>query len=596
MSDAGAEHRDTKASPGLHARFGAYFSMEIALEASIPTYSGGLGILAGDFLRSAADAGYPMMGITLLHRKGYFEQHLDAAGNQTESPSIWKPEAVLKEKEPRVIVRIEGRDVQVRAWEFTVHGFNGHTVPVYLLDTALPENTPFDQTITDHLYGGDERYRLCQEAILGIGGVEMLRALGHPLILTYHMNEGHSSLLTLAILKEHLKGRPVAEATEDEIAFLRKKCVFTTHTPVPAGHDRFPKELVLRVLGEDCVEELEKLSFFTGDVLNMTYVGLRGSHYVNGVAMEHGVISRSMFPEYPIHAITNGVHATTWTSPPFQELYDQHIPEWRYDNLYIRYAIGIPLEDIRKAHEKAERALIDAVKQKTGVALDPSVFIIGFARRAATYKRADLLLADIERLKWIAQHIGPIQVIYGGKAHPNDQPAKEMIRQVFAKIAALEDTIRIVYIENYEMRWGQLLTSGVDLWLNTPHRPYEASGTSGMKAALNGVPSFSVPDGWWIEGHVEDATGWDIGHEEIPDVETEEIGSLYDKLEHRILPMFYGQKNSYLEVMRSTIALNGSFFNTQRMLSQYAMNAYSARKQESAAVDGLLKGSARAQP
>ena len=594
MTDAPSENRNTKTNQEPHVRFAAYFSMEIALDAAIPTYSGGLGILAGDFLRSAADAGFPTVGITLLHRKGYFEQHLDPAGNQTESPSIWKPEAVLKELEPRVIVRIEGRDVRIRAWEYTIQGFGGCTVPVYLLDAALPENTAFDQTLTDHLYGGDERYRLCQEVILGIGGVEMLRELGHRHIRTYHMNEGHSSLLTLAILKEHLQGRPVADVTEEDLAFVRKKCVFTTHTPVPAGHDRFPRELVERVMGQGCVAELEKLKCFTGDVLNMTYVGLRGSHYVNGVAMEHGEVSRSMFPDYPIHAITNGVHATTWTSPAFQELYDRHIPEWRYDNLYIRYAISIPLEDIREAHEKAERTLIDAVKQKTGAELDPAVFTIGFARRAATYKRADLLFADLERLKWIARHVGPFQILYGGKAHPNDQPAKEMIRQVFAKIAALKDAVQIVYIENYEMRWGQLLTSGVDLWLNTPQRPYEASGTSGMKAALNGVPSFSVPDGWWIEGHIEGVTGWDIGHEEIPDVATEEIGSLYDKLEHRILPMFYGRKNSYLEVMRSTIALNGSFFNTQRMLSQYALNAYSAGRQESPAVDDLLKGSARA--
>lgn len=592
MSGTPAGNLETKVNPEPHARFGAYFSMEIALDAAMPTYSGGLGILAGDFLRSAADACFPTTGITLLHRKGYFEQHLDAFGNQTESPSIWRPEAFLKEMQARVVVRIEGRDVHVRAWEYTITGFGGHTIPVYLLDTALPENGAFDQALTDYLYGGDQHYRLCQEVVLGIGGVEMLRELGYHHIRTYHMNEGHSSLLTLAVLRQALNGRPAAEATEDDLAAVRKRCVFTTHTPVPAGHDRFPKDLVRQVMGDICVTELERMGCFGGDVLNMTYVGLRGSHYVNGVAMEHGEVSRSMFPDYPIHAITNGVHAATWTSPPFQALYDRHIPEWRYDNLYIRYAIGIPLDEIREAHEKAERALIEAVRQKTGVVLDPSVFIIGFARRAATYKRADLLFTDVERLKWIAQHVGPLQVIYGGKAHPNDQAGKEMIRQVFARIAALKDAIRIVYIENYEMHWGQLLTSGVDLWLNTPQRPYEASGTSGMKAALNGVPSLSVPDGWWVEGCLEGATGWDIGHEEIPDVPTEEVASLYDKLEHLILPTFYGRKNSYLEVMRTTIALNGSFFNTQRMLAQYALNAYSTDHHDSPEVDGLLKGSA----
>jgi starch phosphorylase len=567
-------------TPNTHVRFAAYFSMEIALEAAIPNYSGGLGILAGDTLRSADDAGLPAVGITLLHRKGYFEQHLDSVGNQTESPSIWKPETILKEREPRVSVRIEGRDVRVRAWEYSIRGVGNYVIPVYLLDTALPENGPFDQTLTDQLYGGDDHYRLCQEVILGIGGVDMLYELGYHHILTHHMNEGHSALLTLAVLTRHLQGRPVADATEEDLAFVRKKCVFTTHTPVPAGRDQFPKDVVRSVLGEDRVIELEKLKCFTGDVLNMTYVGLRGSHYVNGVAMQHGEISRSMFPDYPIHAITNGVHAATWTSPTFQGLYDRHIPEWRRDNLYLRYAIGIPLEQIREAHAQAKRTLIDAIKGKTGVALDPSVLTIGFARRAATYKRADLLFSDVERLKWIAQRVGPFQVVYAGKAHPNDGPAKEMIRRVFAMMATLKDFIRIVYVENYEMRWAQLLTSGADLWLNTPHRPFEASGTSGMKAALNGVPSFSVPDGWWIEGHVEDATGWDIGHEEIPDVAAEEIASLYDKLEHRILPMFYGRRGSYLEVMRLSIALNGSFFNTQRMLNQYVMNAYFLGRQD----------------
>lgn len=552
--------------------------MEIALDPAMPTYAGGLGILAGDTLRSAADLNVPLVGITLLHRKGYFEQHLDSTGNQTESSSIWNPESVLQEMEPHASVRIEGRNVRVRAWQYSIVGIGGHTVPVYLLDTALPENSPFDQTLTDHLYGGDDHYRLCQEVVLGMGGVEMLYELGYHHILTYHMNEGHSALLTLAILHRHMQGRPVADATPEDFAFLRKRCVFTTHTPVPAGHDQFPKEVVRSVMGEDRLAELEKLDCFHENLLNMTYLGLHGSHYVNGVAMQHGEISRGMFPGYPVHAITNGVHAVTWTSSPFQQLYDKHIPEWRPDNLYLRYGIGIPLEEIRDAHDQAKRTLLEAVKAKTGVTLDPSVLTIGFARRAATYKRADFLFSDRERLKWIAQHAGSLQVIFGGKAHPNDEPAKQMIRHVFQMIETLKDAIRIVYVENYEMRWAQLLTSGSDLWLNTPHRPYEASGTSGMKAALNGVPSFSVPDGWWIEGHVEGATGWDIGHEEIPDVAAEEAGSLYDKLENVILPTFYGRRSVYLEIMRHCIALNGSFFNTQRMLAQYVANAYFSDK------------------
>jgi glycogen phosphorylase len=562
-----------------HPLRAAYFSMEIALKVDVPTYAGGLGILAGDTLKSAADAGLPVAGITLLHRKGYFDQHLDEHGNQSETPCVWKPEAVLEATEASASIVIEGRKVVVRAWRYSVQGLAGYVVPVYLLDTALPENSPFDQTLTDQLYGGDDHYRLCQEAVLGIGGIEILNALGYKHVVTYHMNEGHASLLTLALLEAHLAGRPSKDVTAEDFDFLRRKCVFTTHTPVPAGHDQFPKDLVRRVLGDDRVGLLEKLGCFTENSLNMTFLGLRGSHYVNGVAMQHGELSRSMFPNYPIRAITNGVHAATWAAPPFQGLYDRHFPEWRRDNLYLRYAIGIPLEEIREAHARCKRTLFEEINRATGVRLEEGVMTLGFARRAATYKRADFLFSSLDRLKSIAHHVGPFQVIYAGKAHPHDGGGKAIIRHVFDMIAALKDVIRIVYVSNYEMHWAQLITSGVDLWLNTPQRPQEASGTSGMKAALNGVPSLSVPDGWWLEGHVEGATGWDIGRDEIPDSPAAEIASLYDKLENVIVPMFYGRNDSYAEVMRLSIALNGSFFNTQRMVAQYVMNAYSVGKQ-----------------
>jgi len=557
-----------------HPLGAAYFSMEIALEAGLPTFAGGLGILAGDTLRSAADMGLPMAGVTLLHRKGYFEQHLDARGNQSETPSIWTPEKALQPLEAHASLVLEGQKISIRAWQYTIRGCSGHCVPVYLLDTALTENSPFIQTLTDQLYGGDDHYRLCQEAVLGIGGIAMLRQLGHHHLMTYHMNEGHPALLALALLEEQVAGRSPSEASAQDLAFVRKKCVFTTHTPVPAGHDQFSNGIVRRVLGDDRTIILEKAGCLGGKVLNMTDLGLRCSHYINGVAMQHGEVSRGMFPEYSIRAITNGVHAGTWASPPFQKLYDRHIPEWRRDNLYFRYAIGIPLKEIQDAHAQAKSALIGEVARATGVQLDANVLTVGFARRATAYKRADLLFSDLDRLRSIARNVGPLQIIYGGKAHPQDEAGKEQIRHVFAAMAALKDTIRSVYVENYDMRWASLLTSGSDLWLNTPERPHEASGTSGMKAALNGVPSFSVPDGWWLEGHVEGATGWDIGREEIPETSADEIASLYHKLEKIIVPMFYGRPAAYAEVMRLAIALNGSFFNTQRMLSQYISNAY----------------------
>lgn len=553
----------------------AYFSMEIAIESSIPTYSGGLGVLAGDTLRSAADLGVPIAAVTLVHRKGYFRQRLDEKGNQIEEDANWRPEDVLQPLDTIISVPIEGRAVQVRAWRFSIEGVTGHVVPVYLLDTDLPGNGPQDRGLTDHLYGGDAHYRICQEVVLGIGGVRMLQALGYSDLQSYHMNEGHSAFLSLALLEQRLGKPDLRSATEADIEAVRERCVFTTHTPVPAGHDQFPRSLMRQVLGDERAEVLEVTHCCPENTLNMTYLALRFSRYINGVAMHHGEISHDMYPNYPVRAITNGVHAVTWASPPFCALYDRHIPEWRHDNQYLRYAVGIPLEEIAGAHRQAKWALLEEVRKATGVQLDARIMTLGFARRAAAYKRADLLFSNLDRLKWIATRAGPLQMIFAGKAHPRDEAGKGLIRRVFEAAQTLRGTIEITYVPDYDMRWGQLITSGVDVWLNTPHRPYEAPGTSGMKAALNGVPSLSVPDGWWYEGHFEGVTGWDIGHEELLDDAAAEAASLYDKLELVVLPMFYARPNSFAEVMRSTIALNGSFFNAQRMVSQYALNAYS---------------------
>jgi starch phosphorylase len=551
----------------------AYFSMEVGLDPSIPTYSGGLGILAGDTLRSAADLGVPMVGITLLHRQGYFRQRLDSGGNQTETPDIWKPEEILEPVAPEVAIAIEDREVRVRAWRYEIQGLSGHRVPVYFLDTALPENSPWDRTLTDHLYGGDGHYRLCQEAVLGLGGMAVLSALGFKEKVIYHMNEGHSALLTLALLEA--QDEAGSSPPETDVEAVRRQCVFTTHTPVPAGHDQFSWDLVRQVLGQKRASLLESSQCCVNGNLNMTYLALRFARYINGVAMRHGEISVGMFPGYPIDAITNGVHAVTWTAPPLAGLYDRRIPEWRQDNFYLRYAIGIPLHEITGAHAQAKLILLDEVEKQRGVRLSEQVLTIGFARRATAYKRPDMLFADLERLKGLAQRVGPMQVIYGGKAHPRDEGGKGMIRRVFQAAAALGEAVRVVYLENYDMALGKLLCAGVDLWLNTPLRPHEASGTSGMKAALNGVPSLSVLDGWWIEGHVENVTGWSIGDDFQGNGDySQEISSLYDKLERLILPLYYGKPEAYAKIRRAAIALNGSFFNTQRMVSQYMTNAY----------------------
>jgi starch phosphorylase len=549
--------------------------MEVGLEPGIPTYSGGLGVLAGDTLRAAADFGIPMVGVTLLYRKGYFRQHLDEAGNQTESPVEWSPEHRLEPVTQRAIVHIEGRPVRIRAWRYTIQGVEGHEVPVFFLDTSCEDNRESDKEITDYLYGGDQYLRLRQEAVLGLGGIAMLRTLGYTKLQAYHMNEGHSALLTCALLDEIIGSRDLSTVTQSDIEAVRRECVFTTHTPVPAGHDQFDRDLVVRIAGEDYVGAMQKAGCFLNGTLNMTHMGLVFSRYINGVSMRHEEISRGLFPTYPINSVTNGVHAVTWASGPFQDLYDRYVPEWRRDNLYLRYAISIPLEKIQEAHAKAKRALLTRVERKTRMKLDPDVMTIGFARRATGYKRADLLFSDVNRIKKIAKQAGPFQIVYAGKAHPNDESGKDLIRRVFKAAAALRDEVRVVYLEDYGIALAKYIISGVDLWLNTPLKPHEASGTSGMKAAVNGVPSMSVLDGWWIEGHVEGVTGWSIGSTEKSNSAPAEVAeSLYHKLEHVLLPLYYNHPEDFAAIMRSAVALNGSYYNAGRMVLQYLVNAY----------------------
>ncbi|MBD3291284.1 MAG: alpha-glucan family phosphorylase, partial [Armatimonadia bacterium] len=494
--------------PGEREEAIAYFSMEIGLQADIPTYSGGLGVLAGDTARAAADLNIPMIVVTLLYRNGYFTQHLDADGRQTESPVNWRPEEVLRPVSRRVTVEIEGREVHVRAWRHTVEGvYDGH-VNVLFLDTDLEENDPWDRALTDDLYGGDRRYRLAQETLLGLGGVEMLHALGLDGGLIYHMNEGHSALLTQALLEREAAQNAPVEVDDDLVERVRNKCVFTTHTPVPAGHDKFAWDLVTRVLGPRRTRTLENVGCKHDGMLNMTYLALRFSRYVNGVALRHGEISADMFPDYPVDSITNGADVDMWTAGPFRQLFSEHIPEWKHDNQYLRYALMLSLEDIRDAHQEAKQELIDEVQRRNGVKLDPTAFTCGFARRATEYKRADLLFDDLERLKRISRKVGPLQILYAGKAHPRDEGGKRMIRRVFDAARELEGHVKVVYLEDYDIELARYLISGVDLWLNTPLKPHEASGTSGMKCAFNGIPSLSVLDGWWLEGHIEGITGW----------------------------------------------------------------------------------------
>lgn len=551
----------------------AYFTMEIALDPRMPTYSGGLGVLAGDAVRSAADLGVPMVAVTLLHRSGYFIQHLDEFGNQSESQHRWLPEEFLDELPVRAHVEIQGRSVAIRAWEQQVKGIRGQRVPVLFLDTDLPENSPQDRQLTGELYGGDSRYRLSQEVILGVGGIRMLQALGFADVARYHMNEGHAALLAAELLQQEMVARVQRGVTEASIAEVRRKCAFTTHTPVPAGHDVFELDLARDVVGRH--DALEVSGLFTHEgKLNMTYAALNLSHYVNGVAKRHGEVSRKMFGTHPVDSITNGVHLGTWAAQPFHDLFDRHVAGWRSDNASLRFAVHIPAAEVREAHLRCKRRLFDHIRSETGVQMDTEVFTLGFARRATAYKRPDLLLCDMDRLRRIAKQSGRLQVVYAGKAHPHDERGKELIRAVFKSMGALRDTVPMVYLSNYDLEVGGLMTAGSDLWLNTPEPPMEASGTSGMKAAVNGVPSLSVLDGWWVEGCIEGVTGWSIGSADSDHSRESDANALYEKLERAILPMYYREPVSYTAVMQHAIALNASFFNTERMMGQYVTKAY----------------------
>lgn len=550
----------------------AYFSMEIGIIPEMHTYSGGLGILAGDTLKSAADLRIPMVGVTLIHRMGYFKQELDFFGRQIEHPDPWDIEKYLKRLDVKISVQIEGRPVYITAWLYVIESTTGGKVPVILLDTDLPENNPDDRTLTHFLYGGDLKYRLKQEIVLGIGGVRILEELGFE-IKKYHMNEGHSSFLTFELLNKFKK--PIEEVWSEELVWdiekVRNLCVFTTHTPVEAGHDRFPYELVQQILGEPV--PLWLIKKLAGDgMLNMTLLGFNLSEYINGVSKKHEEVSEKMFPGYEIHAITNGVHPYTWVCEPFKKLYNKYLPGWANEpEIFVR-AWRIPSEEIWDTHMEAKKHLIDYVNRVTAANLNYDTFTIGFARRATAYKRADLLISDPERLAYIGE--GRIQIIYAGKAHPRDEGGKKIIQKIFEVKEKLKDRVKIVYLPNYDMEMAKKIVSGVDIWLNNPLKPYEASGTSGMKAAHNGVPNFSVLDGWWIEGWIEGYTGWAIGGMEETSDPKQDAEDLYHKLANEILPLFYDNHRVWTKIMKNAIAMNAYYFNTHRMIRFYVTEAY----------------------
>jgi glycogen phosphorylase len=551
----------------------AYFSMEIAIRPEMHTYSGGLGILAGDTARTCADLELRVVFVTLVNRAGYFRQKIDADGRQIEEPDWWDPAKFCTPLDAMVAVEIEGRPVWIRAWLY-IHTYpHGHQIPIILLDTDLDHNENDDRTLTHFLYGGGEGYRLKQEIVLGIGGARLLRALGLD-IRTYHLNEGHAALLTLELLNRHripeeLQGPGIRPY---DIATVHEQCVFTTHTPVEAGYDKFSYDLFQRFLPDFVnLDELKRLA--GPDKLNMTRLAFNLSGYINGVARRHVETTEHIFPGYRIHTITNGVHVGTWAHESFAKLYEEKLPHWRHEPEILVRALQFDENEIWKCHQAAKADLIGRVKEMTGLSLDPSALILGFARRMTGYKRPLLLFSDLDRLTALAAR-HPFQIVMAGKAHPKDDEGKRAIERVHQIARELGGKLKCVFLPGYDMELAKPLIAGSDVWLDTPLPPMEASGTSGMKAALNGVLNLSTLDGWWVEACIDNVNGWAIGSGAPASGAADDAVLLYEKLGSAVLPLYYGQTEQWRWMMKQAIGSVAYYFNSQRMMRRYAAEAY----------------------
>jgi glycogen phosphorylase len=601
----------------------AYFCAEYGLTDCLPIYSGGLGVLAGDHLKSASDLGLPLVGVGLLYQEGYFAQYLNADGWQQERYPIndFYNMPLHLERNPdgselRIAVDYPGRTVYARVWRVQVG-----TVPLYLLDTNIEPNNPYDHDITDELYGGDLDMRIHQEMMLGIGGVRVLQALGYKPTV-YHLNEGHSAFLILERIRKLIQDEGLSFTEAKQVAQATQ--IFTTHTPVSAGFDLFPPDKAMYYVGHYAdIFGLTREEFLalgrenSGDLespFSMAALAIKTASFINGVSLLHGEVSRVMFHglwaklplvEVPITSITNGVHARSVVAKPTQELYDRYLgPRWSDkgsdDPLWERVA-SIPDEELWRNHERCRSEMVVYVRERmlkhlrdrgappaelaaVQEILDPSVLTIGFARRFATYKRANLFMRDMERIKQImrANKERQVQFVIAGKAHPKDMPGKELIRAIIHQIREAGIGDHVVFVPDYDIYLARMMVAGCDVWLNTPRRPREASGTSGMKASMNGSPNLSILDGWWDEADYV-RTGWPIGHGETyddPDYEDQvEANALYELLEREVVPLFYdrdseGIPRGWVAKMKDAIKLNTPHFNTARMLRDYAVRGY----------------------
>jgi starch phosphorylase len=551
----------------------AYISMEIGLDSNIPTYSGGLGVLSGDTIRSAADLEIPMVGICLCYSAGYFYQMFNEFGEQKEFEVKWNFFYEFERVDKPIKMQIEDKEMKVSAWLYKVIGQSGHIIPIYLLTTDVEGNADWQRKLTAALYDSTHKWnRIVQEMILGIGGVKLLKSLGYNNIEVYHINEGHGSFATLELLDQH-KGN---------INEVKKHVAFTTHTPIPAGHDKFDYNLVNQVFQERLPKNIKQLA--GKDELNMTLLAMNLSNFRNGVSKKHGEITREMFPDYEIDHITNGIHLPFWVSKPIRKIFDKKWPNWKSVPSVLQNAIEIDDLELFDAHIENKFNLIDYQKNHSWNLLDEELITIGFARRFATYKRATLLFQDMDRLGKICKT--NVQFIFAGKAHPKDEGGKKYIKDIFEAGGYLYDNygVKVVLMENYNMDLAHMLVSGVDVWLNTPERYREASGTSGMKAALNGVLNFSIQDGWWMEGYkMNPMAGWSIGPDDSDPNANNNDGDIdanhiYELIEKEIIPT-YMNHDDWIYRQKNAIAL-AAYFNTHRMMQEYAEKAYRLQKQK----------------
>jgi len=546
----------------------AYFVMELGLEDNMPIYSGGLGTLAGDTLYSYADMDIPAVCVTLLYKRGYNLQKITPHGMQLDFDALWDYKKYLRKLDVEVEVLFGDKKQKVACWEYWVR--SKADVRILFLDADVEGNDPEIRKLNSKLYFDDGIYRLRQEILLGIGGYRVLKALGYP-IHVYHMNESHSAFLVVELLREF--------KSSDEV---RKRCVFTTHTPVPAGHDKFPVDMVKEELKAYDIIDWEKEA--VEGYINLSVLASRYSGKVNAVSQRHMYVTQGIFPELTgsLEYVTNGVYHKRWIHPELQEVFNEYIPGWDEKPILLQRVYDIPSELLLKTHNKIKSELINLINKQTDASFSDDVFTVGIARRVTPYKRNDLILRDIDRLIHIGERVGEIQIVFAGKAHPKDGMGKDMIKRIFEAMRIIRErtkTVKVTFLENYGIDMAKLLIAGCDVWLNNPKRPYEACGTSGMKAGMNGVLNFSTWDGWWLEGGVEGVNGWGIGprpswQDMSESLDEEDLEDLYGKLAHIILPTYYKHKDEWVRLMKNSIATIGPYFNTHRMVSDYISKVY----------------------